>query len=242
MKKSFYIIPLLFINIYGAGGAPMMTNGTGTPQKDQWELNFSWSASQYNSQKYSYTLPIVDINYGVTENLQLKVQNNFVRIKDEIFKDSGLGTTEAGFKWRFYDKDGLSFAVYPQYVFASIKKNITSGVAEEKSAITLPFLMHREFDTFGVTAAITYIGSEDKKSFMKSGVLLNYALNDKLELLGEVYRNARFDAKNQIITLNGGCTYSFYQNINGLFSIGKEIVKASEQKSTVFYIGLQLLF
>ncbi len=38
---------LFTAKLFSAGGAPMMTNGTGTPQKGQWEVNLASSGSYH---------------------------------------------------------------------------------------------------------------------------------------------------------------------------------------------------
>lgn len=239
MKKSFYTIPLLLTSIYGAGGVPMMTNGTGTPHYEEWEVNIAYDAT-LNSDTKRYKLPIFDINYGLSENIQLKVESAFMHIHNDTFKDSGIGDAEVGVKWRFFEQNGLSFAVYPQYSFAPVKKNIKNDIASKES-ISLPLLVHKEFEKFGITGEVNYMTTNDEKSYLKTGLLFNYELNKKIELLAEIYRSAQFDSANETVSLNAGCTYAFYHNINGLFSLGREI-KSLEQKSTLLYIGLQLLF
>lgn len=240
-KNSLFIMILFTAKLFSAGGAPMMTNGTGTPQKGQWEVNIASSGSYHQKNSY-YEAPILDINYGLSQTIQLKVESAFVFIDDTTSKDSGLGNMEVGLKWRFYEHDGLSFSTYPQYIFAPVKKNFKNGIASEEEAIFLPLEAHKEFDAFGVTFEIGYLGSKGSKSSLESGILFNYALNDKIELLAELHRDAHFDASDETIAINAGCTYLFYPNASWLFSVGKEIEKSSEPKSTLFYIGLQLLF
>lgn len=232
---------LLTAKLFSAGGSPMMTNGTGTPQKGQWEVNLASSGSYHQKNSY-YETPILDINYGLNETIQLKVESAFVSIDDTANKNNGLGNMEIGLKWRFFEHDGLSFSTYPKYIFVPVRKNLKNSIAQEEQAIFLPLEAHKEFDGFGVTLEVGYFGSKGNKSSLESGILFNYALNDKIELLAELHRDAHFDASDKTIAFNAGFTYLFYQNTSWLFSLGREIEKSSESKSTLFYIGLQLLF
>ncbi len=241
LKSNLFVTILLTVELFSAGGSPMMTDGTGTPQKGQWEVNLASSGSYHKKNRY-YEAPIIDINYGLNETIQLKAETAFVFVDDTAQKESGLGNMEIGLKWRFYEHDGLSFSTYPQYIFAPVRKNLKNGVAQDEQALFLPLEAHKEFDDFGVTFEVGYLGSKGNKSSLESGILFNYALNDKIELLAELHRDAHFDASDETVALNAGCTYLFYPNTSWLFSIGREIEKSSKPKSSLFYIGLQLLF
>lgn len=233
MKKFLFVMPLLLTQTYATGGAPMMTNGTGTPRHGEWEINIAYEAL-LNNKTNEYKLPVLDVNYGLSENMQLKVESAIKKVSTDTFKDSGVSDVEVGLKWRFFEQDMLSFAIYPQYSFAPVRKNI-------KESISLPLLIHKDFEEFGITAEVTYKATKSQKSHLETGLLFNYELNKRIELLAEIYRTARFDSGDETVSLNGGCTYSFYHNINALFSLGREI-KAIESKSTLVYVGLQFLF
>lgn len=56
-----------------------------------------------------YSVPILDINYGVGSRIQLKYQVPYVlQSTDGGPLESGLGKSLAGVKWRFYQNESIN--------------------------------------------------------------------------------------------------------------------------------------
>ena len=109
------------------GSPPMVSDDTGTPGNGNWEINVVL-AGDISKDSKTFELPLLDINYGIGDRLQLKYEVPYVVTCNSRFDENGKRTTEqasgvsssnVGVKYRFYDNDrsGLSLAVYPQVEF-----------------------------------------------------------------------------------------------------------------------------
>jgi hypothetical protein len=109
------------------GSPPMVSDDTGTPGNGNWEINVVLGGDISKDSK-AFELPLMDINYGIGDRLQLKYDVPYVVTCNTRFDENGERTTEqasgvssskVGVKYRFYDNDrsGLSLAVYPQMEF-----------------------------------------------------------------------------------------------------------------------------
>lgn len=228
---------------FAAGGPPMMTDGTGTPGDGKWEINIAYKGD-IRSKTKTTEFPALDINYGLGETIQLKVESSYVLLSDEHDNLNGIGNAKIGLKWRFYDSvsDTLSISTYPQYSFSPNKSNANLGLSDKENAFFLPIELSKEFGKFSLTAEVGYLVIENSSDYLKSGVVFGYHPRKCMELLAEVYRSALIDGRDETVNLNGGITYVFNPNIGGLLSIGREIVRDNEPQATNFFVGLQLLF
>ncbi len=73
--KKLLILLLAFSSrgAFAQGGPPMVTDDPGTPGSGNWEINIAALGAFSSSQQLIQT-PYFDINYGLGERLQLKVE------------------------------------------------------------------------------------------------------------------------------------------------------------------------
>src|SRR5882757_730679 len=92
------------------GGPPMVTDDPDTPGDNHWEINLA-AAALRTSGSWNYNLPDVDLNYGLGEHLQLKLDTPWVmKHPDGQDARSGLGASDLGVKWRFIDQAQAGFS------------------------------------------------------------------------------------------------------------------------------------
>ncbi|HEX5711572.1 MAG TPA: hypothetical protein VFX68_09520, partial [Sulfuricurvum sp.] len=145
---------LLGSKLFCAGGPPMMTDGTGTPGNENWELNIAYKGENQNTSS-RYEAPSLDLNYGLGETVQLKAETSYVRLTDDDgTKNNGIGNAKVGVKWRFYEEETLSFSLYPQYTFAPVKRNLESGIAGIEEAFYFPVQMNKQFGSIEITVEL----------------------------------------------------------------------------------------
>ena len=103
------------------GSPPMVSDDTGTPGNGNWEINVVVDGDVSKDSK-AFELPLIDINYGIGDRLQLKYEVPYVVTWNARFDENGERTTEqasgvssskVGVKYRFYgnDQSGLALAV-----------------------------------------------------------------------------------------------------------------------------------
>src|SRR5947207_12054035 len=94
------------------GGPPLVTDDPLTPGNGHWKINVAWALSQKQNERL-FAIPLIDINYGLGERIQLKAEVPWLvlqRRREGI--QSGIGSANFGVKWRVLDKHPHSFALY----------------------------------------------------------------------------------------------------------------------------------
>jgi hypothetical protein len=105
---TWSLLPALFLLFAAAsapaqGGPPYYTNDPGTPGHLNWEINLAYMPFLYSDQSVSHT-PDIDINFGVGDRIQLTYENAWLRVQNPTSAAKyGLGQSNPGVKWRFYD-------------------------------------------------------------------------------------------------------------------------------------------
>jgi hypothetical protein len=102
------VLGTLFLGVlpaFSQGGPPMQTDDPGTPGNNNWEINVAYTLQRTTAFDV-YSVPIVDINYGVGPRIQLKYQVSYLSQSTNGGPlETGLGKSLAGVKWRFYEND-----------------------------------------------------------------------------------------------------------------------------------------
>lgn len=241
INLPIYILFFGFINIYAEGGAPMYTDGPGTPGDSNWEINTGITGTLTHIHK-RYELPIIDINYGLGDTIQLKVETSNIHLETLDTRINGLGNLKAGIKWRFYDADDWMISIYPQFGYAPIKSHFNNGLAEYDTIIVLPIEITKHFGSFWTTGELGYIQINHQENRLKYGLIEGYDVNEKFTLMGEVFGDRQTNGNDETRLLNVGMTYRLSNQFGLLLSLGKELKSAESQKATVFYSGIQFLF
>ncbi len=72
--SSSLILPGLSTRaVLAQGGPPLITDDPGTPGDGNWEINIAFTAEKRKTVR-SYENPILDINYGLGDRIQLKYE------------------------------------------------------------------------------------------------------------------------------------------------------------------------
>lgn len=110
MKK---ILLATFVLAFGAsyalaqGRPPMRTDDPGTPGNGNVEINVALGSERGGSERFAES-PILDLNYGVGERIQLNFQVAYeVHGTNDAVTQTGLSNSSAAVKWRFVDNKAL---------------------------------------------------------------------------------------------------------------------------------------
>lgn len=109
------------------GSPPMISDDTDTPGPGNVELNVVFNGA-WSRDEHALEAPLLDVNYGIGERLQLKYEVPYAIERrterdasgaEVVTRAHGIGDSNLGLKYRFYDDsdNGLSLGVYPQARF-----------------------------------------------------------------------------------------------------------------------------
>jgi hypothetical protein len=232
-----FVISALIINTKAqSAGPPMLTDDPGTPGNNNWEINTALTSSLGEVDEFE--LPLIDINYGLMGNIQLKIEFPFELDKDGDKTDTKLGTFLLGVKYRFIDENEnfLDVSVYPQAGYFNL--------AHKWNEYILPVEIQKTLGKYVLCVDFGYHFTADQDKNLFSGICIGKSIIDKLELMTEIY----FMTDNEIkstdkILLNVGSRYELNDNFRILASVGTDLKKinAGIQKNIFAYLGLQTL-
>ena len=231
------------------GSPPMMSDDTGTPGDHKLEMNFI-AQGDYAGDTHRIDAPLLDMNYGLGELIQLKLEIPYVHLvsKDanaadpqSVTRAHGVGDSTFGVKYRFYDdkESGLSFALYPQVRFRTPGAN--RAVSDQKTVVILPLLMTREFEKASITLNAGVEHGDNSRLFASFGA--GTRLSDQLAVFGEIVGtnlNARDERQ---ILLNVGVKRKLSETRSIAASIGHDIHAGGDQPlHRYFLVSFQQLF
>ncbi|MDB5988480.1 MAG: hypothetical protein JWR16_3533 [Nevskia sp.] len=224
------------------GGPPMVTDDPDTPGDNHWEINLAAEAQRTRG-VWNYDLPDADINYGLGEHLQLKIDTPWaLQANDGAGVHSGLGTTELGVKWRFVDREqaGFSASIYPQLSINLMQSSPRRGLTEPGKSWFLPLEISTEFDGFGLAAeAGRDISAHGGDQWIGGGVLA-HACPAGIECLLEVHQ--RWSRSDPQTLLSLGMRRELSKTFVLLAAFAREVGPQTDDRLNFSaYLGVQIL-
>jgi hypothetical protein len=103
--------------LFAQGGPPLRTDDPGTPGNKNWEINIACTQT-FSPIEREIEIPLVDVNYGVADRIQLKLEIPYLYRYDGSGQyRRALGDALFGMKWRFYEESrngGWRMSAYSQ--------------------------------------------------------------------------------------------------------------------------------
>jgi hypothetical protein len=225
-------------------GPPLETDDPDTPGPRRWEINLSSPFAIRDDARLFQ--PLLDINYGVGERVQLKLKPRMV-VLDEPGRgaEAGAGNIQVGMKWRFLDqaRAGISWSVYPQADFNPPGDSVNRGLISEGNQFFLPFQVQRTFGQTKVYAEAGYNWREQQTDEWALGLAVEHSLSQRFRLAGELRNVAGDTFGDYEFFFNAGFKWSFHKHATLLASVGRTIHETRGDGLAVFsYLGLQFTF
>jgi hypothetical protein len=229
---------------HAEAGPPMITDDPGTPGKGHFEVNTAFTYEE-RPQAKSVSAPLLDINYGLFDHVQLKLQVPWELSRIETHSASGLGESIAGIKWRFLDEEehGFAMSIYPQLEFRWPAYSSSRNPDDKIKHLILPLDFEKALGpvTLGLEFGLDLSHKARPQNF--GGLVLGHRFNENFELLGEVRETSGPDFHRDECVVNAG----FRLKVNSLMSIigsGGTTVHAPGRNSprVLSYLALQFTF
>ena len=183
------LVIIAFTSVCGVacaqGGPPFKTDDPETPGNKQWEINFGWTGER-SAGEGSYSIPDVDLNYGLGDRIQLKFELPIVihevrKLPGDIAQgepatqarlDLGAGESLAGVKWRFYQhqatssgqhtpgeeprEPNFSISTYPQLSLNNPTSSVERGVVTTGPQFLLPIEANARIGPIRIDGEVGY--------------------------------------------------------------------------------------
>ena len=224
------------------GGPPMLTDDPGTPGDGHWEINTAWIAERRPGASADET-PLLDLNYGVGERLQLKYEASWLRAKADGATQMGMSNSLVGVKWRFLDdpKTALAISTYPQFEFRNPgSSSARRGLVDDENSLLLPVELTKDLGPVSVNIEVGHLFRAHSPDGWIYGLALGRELNKTIEVAAEVHGEDEDDAGEEL-AVNVGARVHCTEHGTLLLSVGREVHNAVEARATVLsYVGWQL--
>jgi hypothetical protein len=250
------------------GGPPFRSDDPATPGNKRWEIN-TMLLGERGPSAGSYSVPNIDINYGIGSRIQLKYEVP-LSIQESRGPSSqvvaGLGNSLLGIKWRFYahhpkskdsgemDKKETTFGVslYPQLLLNNPTGSVRRDVTEPGPQFLLPLEASANIGPLHISAELGYwFTKQNVPSSWIRGIIVGHEFRNKTDLDVELYDQAATRAtsdepKTRESTLGVGFRSQMAGNGSVWFMgmVGHSVVTATPvngQPGWIASVGFQIL-
>jgi hypothetical protein len=232
--------------LWAQAGPPLITDDPGTPDRGHFEINVAFTYDQTLTER-NIESPLLDINYGLMDHLQLKVEVPWEATVSSAsgHHPSGIGASLVGLKGRFLDEDkyGVAMSIYPQFEFG--RSTLKWGRDHEGNSehLILPVQIEKNFGpiTVGGEYGVDLQSAHRPRQFY--GIAVGHEFGERFELLGEVRGASDPGFKRQEWLVNGGARLKLNALISLLASAGTTIKSSEHDHSKFFsYFAIQFNF
>jgi hypothetical protein len=196
---------------------PLISDDAGTTGTGKFNLELN--AEYANDNGDSETQIAATLSAGIRENIDLVVSVPYVftRIDEgaKTLKEDGLSDITLELKWRFYEKDGLSFALKPGIILPTGDEG--KGLGDGKAAYSLHFLTSKELDPVTLHLDLGYIrNGEELRDIWHYSLAAEYAVSKPLTLVANIGGETNPDRESNVhpLFLLGGMLYKINENFS----------------------------
>lgn len=222
----------------------MITDDPGTPGNGKLENNFAITF-EHRPDETGYEVPVIDLNYGVGEHIQLTLQTAPVLLKRSGHGlIGGLGGTEAAVKWRFLGgaTSGLDMSMFPRVIFNTVQSSVRRGLAEEGTRFQVPFQIAKGFGRWHGDVELGPLASSVGRSDWLYGIVAGFDVANPTMLMAELHGESRMNFTRDVLTLNFGMRHEFTETYILIVSMGHEVRSTDQPTALIGYFGVQFVY
>ena len=245
LLRCSVLLLIAVVRLHAQGGPPFITDDPGTPGDKHWEINVAWTHESRPGENTS-ELPLLDINYGVGDRLQLKYEASYLVVHESGEpRETGPSNSLIGVKWRFYDeeKSGVTISTYPQLELRNPGSNSAArGLTADETTVLLPLEFQREKDGWGVNADLGAVLPTKSAAGWFYGIVFGHELNDRLEVGVELHGEGSSGLQRTELAANLGARWKLNERCVLLAALGRELHNHFEPRASLLsYLAVQLL-
>lgn len=234
---------------------PLDVDDPGTPGCNKWEINLLTNGD-FTRAENKFELPLLDINFGIGDNLQLKYEVPMEKTQSSESSHSNVGNSKVGVKYMFFEDEEskLQVAFYPQMDFVTPgPKDSNIDLESSGNIVTLPFLLSKKIGETKkgdvmLTANVGYnISSRaDTKNsvFLLTGI--GMPLLKKISMMGELSTEQALkknsdDIREQLVKANFGLVAPINKRFFLYGSLGRSLFSSDGEKHTYALAGIRFV-
>lgn len=246
---------VLFVPAVTWGAHPLITDDSGTQGKGKFQLEVN---GQYDNDKETVAGVSnkstggqvgATLSFGIIENVDLVLSLAYAWGKVEedgttVYDEKGISDTTFEVKWRFFEKEGWSFALKPGVSFPTGDEN--KGLGTGKTGYHVFLIASKEVESWAFHANLGYIQNENKfdeeKNIWHASLATTYEVVKDLKVVGNIgiERSPDKTSNNDPAFLIGGVIYSVSKNFD--FDFGVKYGLTSSETDLSVLAGIAFRF
>ena len=233
-------------HVLAQGGPPLLTDDPGTPGNKNWEINIA-STQFFSPGEHEIEVPLLDINYGLGDRIQLKYEVPYLFDRDEGAPyRGGIGNSLVGVKWRFYQQSsekGWNISTYPQLEVNNPFHSKARGLVDRGPRFLLPVEITKVWGPVEMNFEGGYWLTKDGSNERILGLAIGHQFTQRFEGLSEIYDDVVLGGTARSTTLDVGGRYEFHKGLLINFMAGRRMIGSGPvngQPTLIGYVGLQL--
>ena len=251
MKKP-YLLAIIILMITQAAYAlhPLNTDDTGTEGKGRWKLQVhgKWEHNEADGVVEDASKTKASVTVGVAENIDIEVGQPYkFKRKDDNgaeSKTNGLADTEIEMKWRFYERNRLSFALLPSLTFPA--GNDEKGLGAGKVTSGLFLLATRELNPWAFHVNVGYVRNantaDDRTDIWHLSAATEYKVAKGFVIVGETGIQSNEEKASGIYPVYATAGVRFYVVKNIKLDLGLRIGLSKAEPDYTVLPGITFKF
>ncbi len=225
---TLFLVSILCVGTDVFAAAPLITDDTDTQGRGKFQLELS---EEYIHDKEEGIIGETNgltttLTYGILDSVDiaLAIPYQFLRTEDEESMTAADGISDLAIeaKWRFYEKDSLSFALKPGLTLPT--GNEDKGLGTGRSTYYLYFITSKEITPWAFHFNLAYVRNENKNGerndIWHASLAATVEVVKKLKLVGDIGVESNSDRSFMVppAYILGGFIYSPWENVD--FGLG----------------------
>lgn len=193
MKRGLLFL-LLVVASAAQANHPLLTDDTEVIDKGTWQLELHGERSRDRDGSFTArgTEASVALSYGVAKNLEIQVEQPYLRFKAGDGTSSaeveGRGDVVLELKWNFYEHDSVALLLKP---LVSLPTG-SDELGAERAQYGLELVAAKEFEVFEVLGQLGYASNRndegERASLWRVSAALLWSVTERLRLFVDVSR------------------------------------------------------
>ena len=169
---------------------PLATDDPGTPGKNGFEINIIGNCDHSSNQQDCEAG--LDAAFGIGDKAQIRISRSYQKSSAQGEKTlKGMGATDIGVKYRFYDNNGVQFATFPSYQLNDAKRQVDiagNQIESEGRSVYLPIIVSKDIGSYTVVANGGYRKNLDhaENNSVFTSVAIGHGLTVSSRVMAEI--------------------------------------------------------
>lgn len=220
---------------------PLVTDDTGTQGKGKFQLEVNGGYGRNKDKGVTTDTAQISatLTYGPSDTVDVILGLPYEHIKTEdshvVTEGDGISDTSLEMKWRFYEKDGLSFGLKPGFTLPTGDNG--KGLGAGRATYHLFFLVTREMKPWAFHFNLGYTRNENKldenKNIWHVSAASTVEVVKDLKVVGDIgtERNASRNLNVPKAFILGGVIYSLWENLDVDFGVKGGLTRPADDFS-----------